>query len=169
MEVIWNLLKSEALWAAITALATVVATAAIFCAARQLRFNAWLKAQEIFVREEFTDARGRVLRHLQDLNAEWDSNDRKAAYEVCRRMDEFCRLSPYFALTKRRGQKKVLKVWADPIAKSWALLRLLVEGERLKVGWPTKWDAFEKHGEAALKKIPKDQREKLNKVSGIKP
>jgi hypothetical protein len=50
------------LWSAVSAIATVVAAGGILFAFFQLRFDAWLKAQELFTDEKFTSARGLILR-----------------------------------------------------------------------------------------------------------
>jgi hypothetical protein len=127
----------------IAALATVVGAGGIFFAIYQLRFNAWLKAQEIFTRKEFVDARTKVFAKPDDYNGPWEDTD----YYVCRRMDELVRLIPYLPA------KVVLDTWYDPIAKAWKKLEKLVTEERKKAGWPTKWGAFEKTAREAIKRL----------------
>ena len=56
-----ELIKSDTFWSALSALATLVGAAAILFAARQLRFEAWLKAQDIWVSNDFTVARGKLF------------------------------------------------------------------------------------------------------------
>lgn len=68
---IWVLFKSDVFWSAVGAIATVVGAIAIFFAISQLRFEAWLKAQEIWTAREFVQARGRVFARLDTGNAEW--------------------------------------------------------------------------------------------------
>src|SRR2546426_9529767 len=109
----WN-----TIWTAVGALATIAAVVAVYFAGRQLRLDAWLKAQEVWVGDEFTKARGRVFRHLRGPEASWDREDQEAGLLVCRRTDEFCRLSPYFAVFEYRAREEVLKVWDDPLGKS---------------------------------------------------
>ena len=153
------------IWTAVGALATVTAAFGIFFAGRQLRFAAWAKTQEIFVEEKFVKARGRVFKHLQQPTLEWNVEAQDAGFQVCRRMDEVCRLAPYFAFTPWTAQKTFLEVFDDPLAKSWAPLQPLVIAERDMVGWKTKWDSFEKLGGAALNRLPREKREDLNKTS----
>ncbi len=150
-------------WTAFGALATMVAVFTIFFAGRQLRLDAWVRVQEIFVKRNFVNARTRVFRHLHDPHLVWDAKDEEAGLEVCRRMDEVCRLADYFSFIPYIGKRKFLKVFEDSLGKSWALLRLLVMAERDKVEWNTKWDAFEKLGGAALNRLPKGKQEKLMK------
>ena len=141
-------------WSAIGAIASVIAAIAagiacfgIFYAARQLRFTAWLRAQEIFVDERFTRARGTVLRRFGKAGAEWTQSDDEDGKTVCRRMDELCRLAPFLK------EKKLLEIWCDPLAKSWSVLATRVRAERDLVGWNTKWDAFEDLGMKAQEKL----------------
>ncbi len=152
-------------WTAAGALATMGTGLAVYYAAIQLRFEAWLKAQEIWVDKDFTDARGRLFRHLREPNSAWTQDDQQDALLVCRRTDEFCRLAPFFAFTKRGGRRRILKVWFDPIAKSWRLLKALVEQERSNVGWNTKWAVFQEFGERAYAKLAKEERSKLDSTA----
>ena len=168
--VIWllALLKAAAtsgtFWSAVGALATVAAVAGIYLTARQLRFNAWLEAQDIWVDEKFTNARGQLFRHLDNPSLDWAELDKQDGLLACRRTDEFARLAPYFAINRYLGKRKILKVWSDPLAKLWVLLEPLVVEERNKAGWKTKWDAFETLGKAALKRVPKEQRARLQQA-----
>ena len=142
------------------AIATSAAVLGILIAARQLRFEAWLKAQEVWVQKDFVRARGRIFSHITKPH-DWDADDQEAALEVCRRMDEFCRLAPYFSFTESRGDEIVLDVWHNPLGKSWLLLQPLVVTERDVVEWQTKWDAFEHLGKAAAGRLTDDTRTKL--------
>lgn len=143
-----DLIKSDIFWTAIGALATVVGAAAIVFAARQLRFEAWLKAQEIWVSDDFTAARGKIFSRLENLQQPWTPDDKVLGLIVCRRVDEFVRLAPYL------GERRILRVWGDPLAKAWLVLKPLVREERNKTVWPTKWDAFERIGTKALRARP---------------
>lgn len=156
----WN-----TIWTALGAIATAIAVLALFLAARQLRFDAWVKAQEIFVEAEFVKARGRVLRHLGKDELAWDKTDEEAGLLVCRRMDEFCRLAPYFASSEAKGQEEVLKVWDNPLGKSWKLLAPLVDEERKKVEWNKKWSAFAYLGDKAFGRLL--QQQETEKVEAI--
>ena len=148
-------------WTAVGALATVAAALTLLFAARQLRFDAWLRAQEIFVHGKFLTARGRVFRHLQGPDLSWDAEDQEAGLEVCRRMEELCRLAQYFSFTSSGGQKTILEAWDDPLGKSWALLEPLVIAERDVIGWKTKWKAFQELGGAAFNRLSQDKRDSL--------
>lgn len=152
-------------WAGIGALATVAAAVGIVLAVKQLRFNAWLKAQEIFVDEKFVEARGRIFRHLEPQAFTWDSDDQDAGLLVCRRLDELSRLAPYFAFRKSRGREVVLEVWAVPLGRLWGLLDPLVDAERDKVNWQTKWNAFEELGGEALRRLSPKEQHTLEQVS----
>ena len=143
-----ELIKSDTFWSALAALATLAAAGAIVFAARQLRFEAWLKAQEIWVSEEFTAARGKVFARLENLAQPWHADEKLLGWNVCRRVDEFVRLAPYL------GARRMLSVWGDPLAKAWLVLEPLVREERKKTSWPTKWDAFERVGAKALSTRP---------------
>ena len=67
MQCLWAVLKSDTLMSAISAIFTAIASGAIIFAIRQLRFDAWLKAQEIFTDEKFTQARGKVFARLKHI------------------------------------------------------------------------------------------------------
>lgn len=149
-----ELMKSDTFWSAVSALATVAGVAAIVYAIRQLRFEAWLKAQEIWVSDDFTEARGKIFKRVDDLSGAWTPDDEAVGLKVCRRVDEFVRLAPYL------GKRKMLRVWGDPLAKAWLVLESLVRRERDRTGWPTKWDAFEEFGKKALKARPSLQAKK---------
>lgn len=131
-----------------SAIAALVGVSAIFFAIRQLHFDAWLKAQEIWVSSEFTAGRSKVFAHLDNLQQQWPQTDKEVGLEVCRRIDEFARLAPYL------GERRMLSVWGDTLAKAWLVLAPLVSEERLKTDWKTKWDAFEKLGAKALRARP---------------
>jgi hypothetical protein len=152
-------------WTAVGALATVAAVFTILFAGRQLRFDVWVKAQEIFVGGSFVRARTRVFRHLKQPDLNWDADDQEAGMEVCRRMDEVCRFAPYFSFTRSRGQKAFLDAWGDPLGKSWALLEPLVKAERDFVGWQKKWNAFQQLGSIALNQLPQEIHEELETIA----
>lgn len=143
-----ELLKCNTFWSALSAIATLVGAGAIIFAASQLRFEAWLKAQEIWISDEFTVDRGKIFARLSDLQKPWTSEEEAVGLAVCRRLDEFVRLAPYL------GQRRMLRVWGNPIAKAWLILEPLVQKERKKSLWLTKWDAFEQLGKKALKNQP---------------
>lgn len=152
-------------WTAFGALATLAAVGGILLAGRQLRFDAWIRVQEIFVERKFVKARGRVFRHLRPESSRWDSEDQKAGLEVCRKMDDVCRLALYFSLIPFRGKRVFLEVFGDPLGKSWALLEPLVMVERRFVDWQSKWNAFQQLGRAALNRLPQEKRHELKKIA----
>lgn len=144
----------------ITAVAALIGAVAVGFVAQQLWFGAWTKAQEIFVDEKFTMARGKVYARIPndaEVKSTWTTDDDM----VCRKMDELARLAPYLGIFGS-GERLVLRTWLDPFAKSWIVLHSLVQEERNKTpGW-RKWDAFEKLGKKAmnrlgLREIPKNQ------------
>jgi hypothetical protein len=139
-----DLIKSDTFWSAVSAVATLIGAGAILFAARQLRFEAWLKAMDIWVAKEFTDARTKLFARLENLQAPSQPDEKELELFVCRRVDEFVRLAPYL------GRRRLLSVWGDPLAKAWLLLEARVHDERVACNWPTKWDAFERIGRKAL-------------------
>ena len=147
-----ELLKSDTFWLAVGALATVVGVVAIFYAGRQLRFAGWLKAQEIWVSDDFVVARGKLYARLEDLKQPWTPEQKAVGLTACRRIDEFVRLAPYL------GKRRMLEVWGDPLAKAWLVLQPLVHEERELTGWSEKWDAFVKVGTKALGARPDLQK-----------
>ncbi len=161
-----ELIYSDTFWSAVSALAILVGAAAILFAVRQLRFEAWVKAQEIWVSNDFTTARGKVFARLDNLSQAGTPED-EVGLKVCRKVDEFVRLAPYL------GERRMLRVWGDPIAKAWLVLEPLVHLERDKATWQTKWDVFERIGTKALKARPhlrvkqKDTEQETN--SGVQP
>jgi hypothetical protein len=149
-----ELIKCETFWSAISALATLAGVVAIVFAGRQLRFEAWLKAQEIWGSNDFTVDRGKVFARLDKLQQPWVTDEKALGLNVCRRLDEFARLATYL------GERRMLAAWGDPIAKAWVVLDPLVSDERRATAWPTKWDAFERLGKKALSARPHLQAKK---------
>jgi hypothetical protein len=141
-------MKSETFWAALSALATLIGAGAIVFAVKQLRFEAWLKAQDIWVSEEFRVARRKIFERIDVPRTLWGPEDKALGLGVCRRMDEFVRLATYL------GKRKMLAVWGDFLAKAWVVLKPIVDEERQATAWPTKWDAYEKFGSKALSARP---------------
>jgi hypothetical protein len=133
----WNVLVS-----AIGAFFAALATGGIFIAARQLRLDAWVKAQEIFTNPDFIKARAGVFQSQSRGTRPLE----KDASEVCRRMDELARIVPFLSYRRGRAEKKALRAWDDPIGKAWHALEAFVSEERGKTGWTTKWEAFERLG-----------------------
>ncbi len=139
---------------AISALAAVIAAVGIFIAARQLKFSVWLKAQGIYTEPEFLVARKEILQHFgfkESVPSRIGQNDEESAIKVCQKMDELSRLRPFL------GQRKIIETWGYPLGKSWMILKSTIEQER--EFHPTKWEAFERIGKAAVKKY---RLEKVN-------
>src|SRR5437870_4484232 len=126
---VFELLGSATFWSAVSAMATIVAVVGIFLAARQLRFNAWLKAQEIFTESGFVTARSTIFKLLNDSNAAWGEKELADGMQICRKMDELARLASFFGMTESLGRRRMLNVWDDPIAKAWFLLKPKVQAE----------------------------------------
>ncbi|MBK6431059.1 hypothetical protein [Candidatus Amarolinea dominans] len=156
MENICNTLTQtlgcEMLWSAISAISsclgaifTGVAVFAIWLASKQLRFDAWLKAQDVFTEEKFTETRRKVFARLDNLEKPWTEEEKLEAKQVCRRMDEFAHLARFV------GRKSLLEVWDDPLAKSWLVLEPIVKEEQKQTGWPNKWKAFQELGQEAVR------------------
>lgn len=89
----------------------------------------------------------RVFARLDTNALEWKADQFHEALNVCRKLDEFARLVPYFPRT-------AMEVWGVPFAKAWIELAPVVERERLKSHWPEKWNAFAGMGEECLRKHP---------------
>jgi hypothetical protein len=140
------------IWQAVSAIATIFAALMIFFAIKQLRFQAWLEAQKIFVEDEFRKSRGQIFSYLAPKKDQHDEKDEEHFARVCQLMDELCRLEPYL------GKSKMLSTWDDPIGKTWFVAQSWVKKERDICNWSTKWDAFEKIGTEALKKLRKENR-----------
>lgn len=150
-------------WDMVSAIATALGTAAIFFAIRQLRFEAWVKVQEIFTHPHFIKARATIFARLDDDGSRlWSADEKKAAMLVCRKMDELCRLVPYLGLVPWLGRRLALAVWDDPIGKAWFLVEPFVRAEQKK--WPTKWEAFEKLGGNAIDRLAHQGRDPRNKT-----
>jgi hypothetical protein len=149
-----NLISNGTFWNAVTAIFTGIASAGIFLAFRQLRFQAWLKAQEIWTKTEFTESRGRIFARLDKEDQGWSTDEKIEALQVCRKMDEFAGLIP--SLRRRTA----LRVWGVPFAKAWFVLQPIVTEERVKCRWQDKWHAFEKLGASALRSHPEVRQER---------
>jgi hypothetical protein len=147
-----ELLKCETFWSAVSALATLAGVVVIIVAIRQLRFEAWLKVQEIWVSKDFRTDRGKIFARLDNVQQPWKPEDEVVGLDVSRKIDEFVRLAPYI------GERRMLRIWGDPLAKAWLVLKPLVQKEREKTSWKTKWDAFERLGTKALNARPDLQK-----------
>jgi hypothetical protein len=154
-----SLISNAVFWYALTAIFTGIASVGIILASRQLRFQAWLKAQEIWTASDFTQSRGRVFARLDNKKRDWETEEKTDGLQVCRKMDEFAGLIPY--LPKRIA----LRLWGVPFAKAWFVLEPIVNGERAKCGWQDKWHAFERLGTSALRSHPEVRKEAAPKGS----
>ena len=146
---------SGTFWSALGALATAAGAIAILYTAKQLRFQAWVKAQEIWTSERFTIERGKIFSRLDTLPALWTPEDKGIGLDIYRQTEEFVRLAPFFTLApffaRYFGERQMQAVWGDGFAKTWVILAPLVIEERKKTAQPTKWDAFEWVGKDALR------------------
>lgn len=145
--------EAQLLFQAIGAISALVGCVAIVVAARQLQFNCWLKAQEIFTNDKFVEARRKVYSRLPGRTCELSKEWTPADHLVCRKMDELVRLSPYLGLFGA-GKRLILETWNDPLAKSWIALRPLVEKEQER--WPKKWSTFQEFGKEAVAQLKLD-------------
>jgi hypothetical protein len=107
-----------------------------------LTFTASQAALNIWTEKEFRDARGLLFKRLdqENFSMDWDKEALEAAACVCSFMDEFAQVVAFL------DEKKVFRVWGDPIAKAWVLLEPYVNQERKVTGWKGKWPAFSKLG-----------------------
>jgi hypothetical protein len=154
-----SLITNAVFWYALTAIFTGIASVGIILAYRQLRFQAWLKAQEIWSADDFTERRGRIFARLDDKDRDWSKEEKSDALQACRKMDEFAGLIP------RLPKRIALRVWGVPFAKAWLVLEPIVNEERAKCGWQDKWHAFEQLGTSALRNHP-EVRKVAPKSSG---
>lgn len=140
---------SSTFWSALSAIFTGIAAFAIFMAKRQLKFEAWLKAQDLFTEKKFVDARGVVYSLKGRPYNSWSTDETENAMLVCRKMDELAHLIPYL------GKKKVLDVWDNPIARTWSILEDFIKYERSpsKANWQQKWFAFENIAKKAINRV----------------
>jgi len=139
-------------WSAVGAIFTAVASIAIFLGILQLRFDAWVKAQEIFTEDEFVDARTKLFKRLDNPHQPWTDAERENATKVCRKMDEIARLVPFLS------KKITLDAWDDPFAKAWFILEPVVREERERCDWSRKWKAFQDIGLLSTEKLRKERR-----------
>jgi len=171
MHELWSgiqaVLRDNIFWTATGAIFTTVAAFAIVFAARQLKFDAWLKAQDLFVKDDFRDARKFVMEDLKGIAfSEWTLDQKNQGLLVCRKMDEFVRLGPFLGRTFLL-KSRMLDVWYDPIGKCWSVLKPLVHEEQTK--WPEKWDAFARFGKRAEKIIKKRHNNALQATPDSAP
>jgi hypothetical protein len=141
MEPGWNW---DLIWTAVGAVASAIGAGAIVFAVFQLRFDAWLKAQEVFTDEDFVNARAALFAHFDNAVDPWPLVSSEDAKKVCRKMDEMAHLRSFV------GQERTLESWGIPIAKAWLLLQPTVEQERSRSHHPKKWEAFERLGLVAV-------------------
>ena len=136
------------IWEAVGSVATVVGAGGIGFAVYQLRFDAWLKAQEVFTSDEFVKARTAIFAHFDDPVQPWPDPHSEDAKKVCRKMDEMAHLLPFV------GRQKMLRGWSNPIAKAWLLLEPTVNEDRRTSHWDEKWKAFAELGAEAVRRNP---------------
>lgn len=135
-------------WSAVGAIATLCGAGAILFAVRQLRFEAMMKAHELFNTELLRQYRGELFARFDRDPRPFDDAEKERALYVVSQLDIFVRLESYI------GRRRLLRIWGNPIAKTWLLVQDLVADERSKVSWPEKWDALEAVGKAAVSEAP---------------
>ena len=150
----------------ITASAGVLAVGGVWYAIRTLRFNGWLRAQEIFTDKHFAAARGRIFKKelpatdaelkawLNDNDAQLSKEekaDKRAASLVCWRLDELAHLMQMPGLHKRRAQR----VWDIAFSKALVVLERYVKRRQNHDHDPGHWRAFMSVAEQALKRTLK--------------
>jgi len=131
----------------IGSVAAVVGAVGVFYAARQLRLQAWLKAQDIWCAPGFRKNRGKIFALLKKPGQSWTEEEKAVGCDVCRRIDELACLAPDLP------RQKMLAAWGNPIAELWRGLSHLVREERESHKWPKKWDAFKNLGEDAERRL----------------
>ncbi len=107
----YALISNAVFWYALTAIFTGIASVGIILASRQLRFQAWLKAQDIWTASDFTQSRGLSLPAWTTRNETGRQRKKTDGLQVCRKIDEFAGLIPY--LPKRIA----LRLWGVPVRK----------------------------------------------------
>lgn len=140
----------------LSAIAAIIGAGGIVYAVKTFKFNTWLKAQAIYVNNEFYNARKDILSHFgfkAPVPSRIGQGDEESAILVCQKMDELARLKSYV------GKKEIIETWGIPMGKSWMILRETVLAER-KQSHDRKWDAFQRLAEIAIKKY---NLEELNK------
>lgn len=147
-----DIFQNDTFWSAVSAIFTIVASVGIYFVYIQMRFQAWVKAQDIFTDKNFIVARTKVFDCIDHPYKSCSLND---ANIVCRKMDELAHIVPYLAFL---GKRETLKYWGDPIAKAWCLLEKHVIIEREHTQWLSKWLAFENLGNEAIKIKPNLKR-----------
>ena len=143
------------IWSAVSAIATAVGAGGIWFAFQQIRFAALLKAQDIWVANEFREARGRIFARLETGDRNWTEEQEAEALQICRKMDEFAGLVPYMP------KRTALRIWGVPFAQAWFLLEPVVNKERAKCRWPEKWHAFERLGRESLTSHPEVRKNSI--------
>ena len=128
------------------AVAAFIAAVGVWWAARTFKFNTWLKAQEIYTDDKFTESRETILSGYPVVLQNPSEDDKKHALRVCRKMDELAHLKWYV------GKKKIIESWGHQMGKSWIILEKFVSDVRTQDGYLKKWKAFEYLAEEAITK-----------------
>ncbi len=116
--------------------------------ARQIKFGTWIKAQDIFMDQKFTDARSKVFGQLIEDHVPIENFEKLIQQEphkehgmlMCRQLDGFARLIGRWGLS----EKEACNVWGNPLMKAGKLLHPLIKEEQKQCKWDSKWAAFEK-------------------------
>jgi len=149
---LWEKIFSNAtVWTALGALCAFGCLIGVLFALKQLRFSAWVNAQEIVTDPEFTGARTRIQDRFESEEYMPTGNDKEDAKMVCRRWDQLCWLVFEGFISKR----KVLRYWCVSMGKCFIIVEerwYTISREReIAKGHFDKWDAFFQLGSEAAK------------------
>jgi hypothetical protein len=139
---------SSTSWSGVSALGSLLGAGAILYAARQFRFQAMMKAQELFNQEWFRTARSTLFARLDESPRSFSESERREALVILSHLDEFARLESYI------GRRRLIQIWGDPLAKAWILLEPLMADERIRAHAPEKWDVLASVCKRALRARP---------------
>ena len=121
-----------------------------------VRVQLWLEAQKLVRRDEFYEARKKIMRLERPLRVpEWSNAQatlgatENEARIVCRDMDQLA----WLVKITQFPQQMQGNLWEDTFSKTWIVLKPLVEYERNNRGPGVKWNAFAELGEAAIRKL----------------
>ncbi len=150
----------ELLLVTVIAVGEVIAFFELRHIAKDRDFHSWVELQRVWTDVEFVKQRGVIFKRMDSREAfqtPWSAEDEDIAKWACRKMDEFAHLAQFF------GEKRVLLVWDDPLAKAWIVLEEIVKKERDFAKWQEKWSAFSKIGPMAVDKVVSEGRDPRRK------
>jgi hypothetical protein len=150
----------ELLLVIVIAVGEVIAFFELRHIAKDRDFHSWVELQKVWTNDEFVKQRRVIFERVDSreaFQAPWGAKDEDIAKWACRKMDEFAYLAQFF------GEKRVLLVWDDPLAKAWIVLEEIVTKERDATNWQEKWSAFSKIGQMAVDKVVSEGRDPRRK------